>query len=241
MNKHFTVNNLSVNYGQVKVLDNIAIYINKGEIVSLIGSNGAGKSTLLKAVMGIIQSVNGEIYFNNNINITGQSTHKIVDKGICLIPEGRQIFGDMNVQENLEMGAYLNNNKQDINNQLNKNYQLFPILYDRRKQKAAYLSGGEQQMLAIARALMSKPELLLLDEPSLGLAPLITKEIFEAILKIRETTTMSILLIEQNARIALKISDRGYVLENGHIILEDISSKLLKNPMVKAAYLGMNN
>ncbi|MDD5456655.1 MAG: ABC transporter ATP-binding protein [Candidatus Margulisbacteria bacterium] len=238
MTDKLRIDNMTVNYGQTKILENISMHINSSEIICLIGSNGAGKSTLLKAIMGIIPPVYGHITYNTNMDITKLSTHKIVELGICLVPEGRQIFSEMTIQENLEMGAFLIKNKKNIKTLLDRNYELFPVLYDRRKQKAGYLSGGEQQMLAIGRALMNSPKILLLDEPSLGLAPLMSKNIFDKINEIRDINKTSIILIEQNAKMALIISDRGYILENGQITLEGKCSTLLESPQIKTAYLG---
>lgn len=246
--------NIEVNYGNIKALKGIDLSVKKGEIVCLIGANGAGKSTLLKSIVGLEPLVNGEIYFDNEliakskekksnflmnfINIDQFSTDKIISKGISLVPEGREVFADMSVLENLEMGAFLKKEKSYIKNKLDEMYEIFPILKDRRDQKAGSLSGGEQQMLAIARSLMSSPKLLLLDEPGLGLAPLIIKDIFSIISKINKEENVTIFLVEQNAKMALRISDRGYVMETGNITLSDKSERLLNDPKVKVSYLG---
>jgi branched-chain amino acid transport system ATP-binding protein len=225
--------------------------VNEGEIVSLIGANGAGKSTLLKAIVGLVPLKNGEVIFNNETIASSRSrkgnsnnknikisTDRIISRGISMAPEGRGIFAQMTVLENLEMGAFLLKNKPEINRRIEEKYQMFPILKDRRKQMAGSLSGGEQQMLSIARALMSSPRLLLLDEPALGLAPIIIQNIFQTISSISRDEKVTIFLVEQNAKMALSISNKGYVLETGNIVLEDKSSNLLENPKVKAAYLG---
>lgn len=222
-------------YGNILVLKGITLEVNKGEIVCLIGANGAGKTTLLKTISGLIHTKNGKIIYNNE-EIQNLKPHHITQKGILHIPEGRKIFSRMTVLENLQMGAFLKKNKTKIKNDLEKVYNLFPILKERTKQMGGTLSGGEQQMLAISRALMGEPELLLMDEPSMGLSPLFTEKIFEKIKEIREMG-VSILLVEQNALGALKISDRGYCLETGKIILSDLSKNLLVNNKVKEAYL----
>jgi len=245
------INDLKVNYGNIEALKGVNLTVNEGEIVCLIGANGAGKSTLLKAIVGLVPLKNGQIIFNNetissshrhkvNLNTKNMqlSTDQIISRGISMAPEGRGIFAQMTVLENLEMGAFLLRNKQEINRRIEEKYQMFPILKDRRKQMAGSLSGGEQQMLSIARALMSSPKLLLLDEPALGLAPIIIQNIFQTISSISRDENVTIFLVEQNAKMALGISNKGYVLETGNIVLEDKSSNLLENPKVKAAYLG---
>ncbi|OHD26181.1 MAG: ABC transporter ATP-binding protein [Spirochaetes bacterium GWD1_27_9] len=244
------VQNIEVKYGNIKALKNISISINEGQIVSLIGANGAGKSTLLKAIVGLEPITNGNISFYNEQMFSSQNnsklfnfskkitTDKIVKKGIALVPEGRGVFADMTITENLEMGAFLKTDKTFIKNKIEEMFNIFPILRDRRKQKSGSLSGGEQQMLAIARALMSMPKMILLDEPGLGLAPLVIKDIFEIIKKINKNDGVTVFLVEQNAKSALQLSNRGFVMETGCIIMEDDSKNLLENPKVKSAYLG---
>jgi branched-chain amino acid transport system ATP-binding protein len=221
-------------YGNIQVLKGIDLEINSGEVVCLIGANGAGKTTTLMTICGIVKATAGKIIFQDQ-DITGFSPERIVQLGISQVPEGRRIFPRMSVVENLRMGAYLQKggNTQAIETVL----ALFPELTDRRNQKGGTLSGGEQQMLAIGRALMAKPKLLILDEPSLGLAPLVVKRIFEIIQRIN-SEGVTIFLVEQNARLALAISNRGYVMETGKIVLSDKASALLENEMVKKAYLG---
>ena len=223
-------------YGKIQALKGVDFYVNKGEIVSLIGANGAGKTTTLLSISGIVKPKTGEIYFNGE-RIDKLSPDKIVNLGISQVPEGRRIFPYLTVKENLILGSYLRKDKNAINEDLEKVYDLFPILKERLKQDAGTLSGGEQQMLAIGRALMSKPEVLLLDEPSLGLAPKIVDLIFNIILEINRDGG-TILLVEQNANMALKISNRAYVLETGKIIIEGDAKELLNNEEVKKAYLG---
>ncbi len=231
--------NVYVSYGNIEVLHGINIEVREGEIVTIIGANGAGKSTTLKAITGIVPKKKGsEIIFNNE-NITKTAAEKIVGKGISLSPEGRRIFPDMTVVENLEMGAYLRSkDKAGVSKSMDFVFEMFPRLEERRNQSGKTLSGGEQQMLAIARALMSKPKMLMLDEPSTGLAPLIVKDIFASIKKINQTEGTTVLLVEQNAKIALRTADRGYVLKNGKIIMEDRAEALMANPDIRAAYLG---
>ncbi|GFI61765.1 high-affinity branched-chain amino acid transport ATP-binding protein LivF [Clostridiales bacterium] len=233
--KMLEVKNLEVNYGAIKAVQGIDFYINEGEIVTLIGANGAGKTTTMNTIIGIIKAAAGEIIFNDT-DISKLSSSAIVKSGIALSPEGRQIFPRMTVLENLEMGAY-SIDKKYVKEGIEQAYELFPRLQEREKQVAGTLSGGEQQMLAVARALMSKPKLLMLDEPSLGLAPIVVEDIFRLILRIRKMGT-TILLVEQNARMALSISDRGYVLETGKIVLTDDAKKLLSDPKVIDAYFG---
>ena len=244
-NKILELKDVRVNYGNIQALKGVNLNVAEGEIVSLIGANGAGKSTLLKSIVGLESLTNGNITFNGiSIRDAGNNrklnlpTDKIIASGISLVPEGRGVFPEMTVLENLEMGAYLLRDKAEKKRRIEEKYEMFGILRDRRKQLAGSLSGGEQQMLAIARALMSSPKLLLLDEPALGLAPLIIQNIFATISKISREEKVTIFLVEQNAKMALSISDKGYVMETGNIILEDLSSNLLENPKVKAAYLG---
>lgn len=227
--------NIHTFYDKIEVLKGISIIIESGEIVCLIGANGAGKTTTLKTISGIIHPKEGEIIFEKE-NIEKLSPNLIVQKGICQVPEGRRIFPKLSVRENLEMGSFLRNDK-DIENDIERVFSLFPVLKERLNQLGGTLSGGEQQMLAIGRALMSKPKLLLLDEPSMGLSPVLVEKIFQTILEINSKGT-TIFLVEQNANLALHISNRGYVLETGKISLSDKSENLIKNDLVKKAYLG---
>ncbi|MBW2107886.1 MAG: ABC transporter ATP-binding protein [Deltaproteobacteria bacterium] len=233
------IKNLHARYGPIKVLHNVSVHVRTGEIVSLIGANGAGKTTLLASISGLLPDIEGEITFQGSA-INGLTAEKIVAAGISQVPEGRQIFGPMTVRENLELGAYLRFRKgqgKAVQEDLERVFEIFPRLKERIGQLAGTLSGGEQQMLAIGRALMARPKLLLLDEPSMGLAPLIVKEIMVRISDLRDNG-VTILIVEQNARSALKISDRGYVLETGKIILQGRSEDLLNDGDVKRAYLG---
>ncbi|MDR7869552.1 MAG: ABC transporter ATP-binding protein [Tissierellaceae bacterium] len=230
------VKDLSVSFGVIHAVKGISFTINEGEIVTLIGANGAGKTTTMNAITGIVKAEGGEVIFNKN-SITNVAPSDIVKRGISMSPEGRQVFPQMTVKENLELGAYTVKDKNIIKEGMDNAYELFPRLKERENQAAGTLSGGEQQMLAVARALMANPKLLLLDEPSLGLAPLIVQDIFNLILKIRDMGT-TVLLVEQNARMALSISDRGYVLETGKIVLEGKGQDLMNNPKVIDAYLG---
>ena len=225
-------------YGNIQALKKVSIRIAEGEIVTLIGANGAGKTTTLMSICGVVPPRRGEICFKGE-PIHGLSAEKIVALGICQVPEGRHIFPQMTVVENLEMGAFLRRDKAGLQQDLDYVMELFPILAQRRNQSGGTLSGGEQQMLAISRALMARPRLLLLDEPSLGLAPLIIKQIFEIIRKVNEESGTTIFLVEQNANQALKLAHRGYVMENGRITLEDQAANLLSNEEVKKAYLGL--
>ena len=227
---------MKVSYGSIKALKGVSLEVEKGEIVTLIGSNGAGKSTLMNSVSGIIPAESGKIIFDGK-DITNKPPQKIVKSGLILCPEGRQVFPKMSIYENLMMGAITINSKQEIQNNLEKAYELFPILKERSKQMAGTLSGGEQQMLAVGRALMSSPKLLMLDEPSLGLAPLIIQEIFNLIGRINKMGT-TILLVEQNARMALKISHKAYVLETGNVVLSGASDDMRNNMDIQKAYLG---
>ena len=223
-------------YGQIRAVQGISITVSEGERVCLIGANGAGKSTTLMTVSGIYSPVQGSIHFEGN-DITRTSAEERVVLGISQVPEGRLVFPDLSVLENLELGAYSRNDKQGIRSDLDRIFQSFPVLQERRRQRGGSLSGGEQQMLAIGRALMSRPRLLLLDEPSLGLAPLIVKRIFEIIEQINNDGT-TILLVEQNAQLALQTTDRGYVMETGEISMEGASADLLADERVRQAYLG---
>ncbi|WP_448535460.1 ABC transporter ATP-binding protein [Pseudothermotoga sp.] len=231
------VENLHVHYGSIHAVKGISLQVKRGQIVTLIGANGAGKSTTLRAIMNLVRKSSGRVIFDGN-DISKLPTHEIVLAGIGLVPEGRRIFPNLTVYENLMMAAYSRTDKEQIVEELQYVFNLFPRLKERVKQLGGTLSGGEQQMLALARGLMSRPKLLMLDEPSLGLAPLLVKEVFEVIQKIREEG-VTVLLIEQNALGALKIADYGYVLETGRIVLEDEASKLLVNEGVKKSYLGI--
>jgi branched-chain amino acid transport system ATP-binding protein len=231
------VNEIDVFYGDLQALREASIEVNPGEVVSVIGSNGAGKSTLLRSISGILRPRRGKIVFNEK-EISQAPTFRIVENGISHVPEGRQIFPTMTVLENLEMGAQFPRTKKVKEETLEQVFKYFPRLKERRDQKAGTLSGGEQQMLAMGRGLMSLPQLIMLDEPSLGLAPLLVNTIFEIIEKINQQGT-SILLIEQNVFNSLKISDRGYVLENGQIVLNGKGQELLENPHIRKTYLGL--
>ena len=227
---------LQVSYGGIQALKGISLTVEQGQIVTLIGANGAGKSTTLRAISGLEKVKAGKIIYEG-VDITGKPSKYMVEKGLVMSPEGRRIFPDMTVLENLKIGAYLRRDKEQIAKDLEHMYELFPRLKERSWQMAGTLSGGEQQMLAVGRALMSKPRLLMLDEPSLGLAPLVVRDIFSIIRTIRDEG-VTVLLIEQNANAALKIADRGYVLETGRITLEGTGRELLTNEAVRAAYLG---
>ncbi|WP_422478393.1 ABC transporter ATP-binding protein [Pleomorphochaeta sp. DL1XJH-081] len=259
MSELLTIDSISVSYGSIKALRDVSVRVEQGDIVCLIGANGAGKSTLLKAIVGLEPITTGSITYQGHcIAEAGSSdakkmfpffgkrlgssnnlrTDEIAGRGVALVPEGRRVFADMTVEENLDMGAFLVRDEQKIAQKKEEMYDFFPILGARRKQKTRSLSGGEQQMMAIARALMSSPRLLLLDEPGLGLAPLIIQDIFEKIAIINREEGVTVFLVEQNALMALKASKQGYVMENGRIVLDDLSANLLQNDKVKAAYLG---
>ncbi len=231
-----TLENVSVNYGAIEALTNITLHVEQGEVVTLIGANGAGKTTTLRTITGLLEPREGRVMYEGK-QISGLPTHKLVPMGIAMSPEGRGVFANLTVRENLEMGAFIRKDKKGIADDLERGYTLFPRLKEREQQKAGTLSGGEQQMLAMARALMSRPRLLLLDEPSLGLAPLVVHAIFEAIDEIKGEGT-TILLVEQNANAALHHSDRAYVLETGRIFMEGVSKEVAQDPRVKEAYLG---
>jgi len=231
------IKNLAVNYGVISALQDVSLSLKQGGIVTLIGANGAGKTTTLKAISGLLKTRGGEILYEGR-NIACLPPHKIVKLGISHVPEGRMVFANLSVLENLMMGAYLQRDKQVIGKELDYVFGVFPRLKERERQTAGTLSCGEQQMLAIGRALMSKPRFLMLDEPSLGLAPLLVKTIFEKIVEINRQHGITILLVEQNANLALEISHYGYVLETGRIKLHDESAALRQNPQVKSAYLG---
>jgi branched-chain amino acid transport system ATP-binding protein len=230
------VENLSVNYGAIRALHQVSCRVEQGEIVALIGANGAGKTTILNTISGIVPSISGTVSFEGQ-EITRMAAHLIVRKGICQVPEGRRVFARMSVQENLEMGGFILTNKADITAGIERAFTLFPRLAERRKQAARTLSGGEQQMLAMGRALMSNPRLLLLDEPSMGLAPMLVEKIFEIVVEINKTGT-TIMLVEQNASMALSIAHRAYVLETGEVVLSGAAKELAENPEVRKAYLG---
>ena len=231
------IEGLKVNYGNIRALKGIDLAVEQGQIVTLIGSNGAGKSTTMNTVSGLLRAAEGKIEFDGK-DMTNKPSDQIVKSGIILSPEGRQVFPRMSVYENLMMGAFTVKSASDKQEALKQVYDLFPILEERSKQYAGTLSGGEQQMLAVGRAMMARPRLLMLDEPSLGLAPLIIKEIFNLIVRINKEMGTTILLVEQNARMALSISDYGYVLETGNIILSGKGSDLINDDKVKEAYLG---
>lgn len=230
------VNDIDVFYGNIHALKAISLEVEQGEIVTLIGANGAGKTTLLNTISGLLKPKNGTIeYLDKQIN--GIPAQQIVRAGISHVPEGRRVFAPLTVEENLDLGAYLRKDKQGIKEDLERVYQLFPRLYERRKQISGTLSGGEQQMLAMGRALMARPKLLLLDEPSMGLAPLLVQTIFEIIQEISSQGT-TILLVEQNAHMALSIADRGYVIETGKVVLSGTAQELQQSEQVREAYLG---
>ena len=234
-----TIRNLDVAYGAVNVLRRVSLHVNAGQIVAIVGANGAGKTTLLKAVMGLVRPRGGEIAVDRR-SIVGNRTERTVAMGCSLVPEGRRVFGDMTVRENLVLGAhvqYRRGKAAEVRQDLERAFAMFPVLARRERQLAGTLSGGEQQMLAIGRALMARPTLLMLDEPSMGLAPLVSKEIFDTIVRISRAGS-TVLLVEQNARAALKIAHRGYVLETGRIVLEGTSEELLANRDMQRAYLG---
>ncbi|ATZ13011.1 high-affinity branched-chain amino acid ABC transporter ATP-binding protein LivF [Erwinia amylovora] len=230
-----SLNNVSAHYGKIQALHNVNLHINQGEIVTLIGANGAGKTTLLGTLCGEPRATQGSVTFDGK-DITDWQTARIMREAIAIVPEGRRVFARMTVEENLAMGGFFAE-RQQYQQRIRRVYELFPRLYERSAQRAGTMSGGEQQMLAIGRALMSQPRLLLLDEPSLGLAPIIIRQIFDTIEQLRQEG-MTIFLVEQNANQALKLADRGYVLENGHVVLEDSGAALLANEAVRSAYLG---
>ena len=231
-----SLENVSVNYGAIEALTGISMRVEQGEVVTLIGANGAGKTTTLRTITGLLQPRQGRVVFEGE-DISAKPTHKLVARGISMSPEGRGVFANLTVLENLEMGAYLTKNRAAISRDLERGFTLFPRLKERAKQRAGTLSGGEQQMLAMARALMSHPKLLLLDEPSLGLAPIVCQTIFSTIDEIK-AEGMTVLLVEQNASAALKHSDRGYVLETGSVVFEGTAADIANNPRVREAYLG---
>ena len=230
------ISNVETFYGKIQALRGVDLDVNDGEIVSLIGSNGAGKSTLLMTISGVNKARRGNIIFNGK-NIENKDPHKIVDMGICQVPEGRRIFSRLTVEENLRLGAHANEKGKHFENDIKEVYDLFPVLSDRKTQRGGTLSGGEQQMLAIGRALMSKPKVLLLDEPSLGIAPKLVNQIFVSIKNINKEKNVTIFLVEQNAKKALELADRAYVLVNGKVTIKGPGQELLKNKDIQAAYL----
>lgn len=230
------IDDINVYYGNIRALNGMSLEVNEGEIVTLIGANGAGKSTLLKTISGLLKPKMGKILYNDQ-SIGGKPVQSIVKMGISHVPEGRRVFANMSIEENLQLGAYLRKDKEGIKQDMNHVYELFPRLLERKKQMAGTLSGGEQQMLAMGRALMARPQLLLLDEPSMGLAPILVKQIFSIIEEINKTGT-TILLVEQNANLALSIADRAYVVETGRIVLSGTAEELNASEEIKKAYLG---
>jgi len=231
------IDSLEVSYGAIRALHGASLRIDEGEIVTLIGANGAGKTTLLRTISGLLKPTGGSIVWRGQQSLVGLPAHQIVREGISHSPEGRQVFANLTVRENLLLGAYQQKDHGEIEANVERVYELFPVLRERRQQRSGTLSGGEQQMLAIGRALMARPRLLLLDEPSLGLAPIVVRKIFEIIRQINQEGT-TILLVEQNAHLALQIAHRGYVLQTGAITLTDTAAALLNNPQVREAYLG---
>lgn len=231
------IENLEVGYGTIKALHGVSLRVNQGSIVTLIGANGAGKSTTLRAISGLIKARGGKVRYDGE-DITNLPPHAIVARGLCHVPEGRMVFANLTVEENLRMGAYLRKDKPGVAADMEFGYEMFPRLRERRHQAAGTMSGGEQQMLAIARAIMSKPRCLMLDEPSLGIAPILVRSIFEQIVAINKERGITILLVEQNANLALAVSHHGYVLETGKVLIDDTSAALRTNPQVRAAYLG---
>lgn len=233
-----SINNIDTFYGNIQALHGVSIDVKEGEIITLIGANGAGKTTTLMSMSNVVTPKSGDITFMGE-SLLNKKPDDIVKMGLIHVPEGRHIFPYLTVMENLDLGAFLRKDKAQIKKDLDHVFELFPRLHERRNQQGGTLSGGEQQMLAISRALMAKPKLLLLDEPSLGLAPIIVRQIFDIIKLINEEDGTTIFLVEQNANLALKVADRGYVMENGHITLEDSADSLLANEDVKKAYLGI--
>ncbi|HQH36710.1 MAG TPA: ABC transporter ATP-binding protein [Anaerolineaceae bacterium] len=233
------IKNLHVSYGGIRALQGISLHVPEGKIISLLGANGAGKSTTLRTIMGIVKPTEGSIEFLGG-NILGMKSFQVVMKGIALVPEGRRVFTNLTVTENLALGAYTRNDKVQIQQDIEEIYELFPRLREREKQSAGTLSGGEQQMLAMGRALMSKPKLLMIDEPSLGLAPVLSQGVLSRLKELNQTRGQTILLIEQNARAALSIADYAYILETGRITLEGPAAELATNDAVRKTYLGIH-
>ncbi|WBU62087.1 ABC transporter ATP-binding protein [Paracoccus albus] len=232
-----TLENIDAGYGPTTILQNVSLTVNEGEIVTIVGANGAGKTTTLRTIVGQIKPRAGRITFMGE-DMTKLPPHEVVDRGIILIPEGRQLFPDMTVRENLLMGAYRKDARSEQEARLQEVFDLFPRVRERAGQTASSLSGGEQQMVAIARGMMAKPKILMFDEPSLGLAPIIVSQVFDVVRKVAETGT-TVLIVEQNVFTTLKVANRGYVLENGQVVLDDTSEALLKNDHVRRAYLGI--
>ena len=237
MTPMLAVENLTVAYGAVTALRDVSFTVEKGGVSTLLGANGAGKSTVLRALSGLVKPVSGKIFFDG-ADIAGKPSHKIVSQGLIHVPEGRMVFPGLTVTENLRMGAYLRDDKPGVAADLEKVFALFPRLKEREKQTAGTMSGGEQQMLAIGRALMGRPRLLMLDEPSLGIAPLLTRTIFEKLVQINRELGITLLIVEQNANLALEVADHGHVLETGRIIASDTAAALRADPRVREAYLG---
>jgi branched-chain amino acid transport system ATP-binding protein len=232
------IQNIDVYYGDVQVIKNISLNVKDGELVAVIGGNGAGKTTMIKTISGILKPRHGTITFSGN-TISGMDANRIVSEGLVQVPEGRLLFPEMSVRENLEMGAYCVKDKSVISTQLKSIYEMFPILNERQKQLAGTLSGGEQQMLAIGRALMSSPKMIMFDEPSLGLAPIMVQSIFEMVVRINKDLGMTVLLVEQNVKQSCQISDRAFVIENGEVVLQGTGAEMLENDHVRRAYLGI--
>lgn len=233
------ISNLHVAYGGIQALQGISLEVPEGKIIALLGANGAGKSTTLRTIMGIVKPAQGEIEFENE-SLLGLKSFQVVMKGIALVPEGRRVFSNLTVKENLALGAYTRKDKDEIQADIEEVYDLFPRLKERTKQSAGTLSGGEQQMLALGRALMSKPRLLMIDEPSLGLAPVLSQDVLSKLTELNQTQNQTVLLIEQNARAALSIADYAYILETGHIELEGPAAELATNDAVRRTYLGIH-
>lgn len=233
------INNLHVHYGGIHALQGISLEVPEGKIVALLGSNGAGKSTTLRTISGIVKPDSGEVLFNGE-NILGLKSFEVLRKGIAMVPEGRRVFPNLTVLENIEMGAYIRNDKKEIEEDIQDLFRLFPRLEERKKQSAGTLSGGEQQMLSLARALISRPRLMMIDEPSLGLAPVLSQSVLRKLKELNEAEGQTILLIEQNARAALSIADYAYILETGNIVLQGKASDLIRDDNVRKSYLGVH-
>ncbi len=233
------ITNLHVAYGGIRALQGISLEVPEGKIIALLGANGAGKSTTLRTIMGIVKPTDGQIEFEGD-SLLGLKSFQVVMKGIALVPEGRRVFSNLTVKENLALGAYTRKDKEEIQAEIEEVYDLFPRLKERHKQSAGTLSGGEQQMLALGRALMSKPRLLMIDEPSLGLAPVLSQDVLSKLTELNQKQNQTVLLIEQNARAALSIADYAYILETGHIELEGPAAELATNDAVRRTYLGIH-